>query len=181
MDMTMGQFLKVLSEEKNKVVQNIKKTIFNINIDVRLQTIRNIDQRLNKSGISKGALRNSVSVEIEDGMPITTVGGSAVPYAAAHEYGATIIPKNVSWLTLPNGIQNYGKKASEFNNLYFKLINPQLAALVDKNTNQVIFWLKKYVKIKKKAYLTDAGDTVMNRNKQKLEETFGKGQIWEIE
>lgn len=181
MDMTMGQFLRTLAQEKNKVVQQIKKTIFNINVDVRLQTIRNIDQRLNKSGISKGTLRNSVSLEIEDGMPLVSAGGSAVPYAAAHEYGATIIPRNVNWLTLPNGIENYGKKAKEYNNLYFKLINPQLAALVDKNTNQVIFWLKKQVKIKKKAYLTDAGDTVMNRNKQKLIEVFGNDNIWEVD
>lgn len=176
----IGTFLKQIEKEQNKLVQNIKKTIFGLAVDVRSQTMRNIRDRLNKSGTSTGNLLNSTSVELENGEPIVTVGGSAVPYAAAHEFGATIIPRDVKWLTIPNGRENAGKKAREYNNLTFRLINPQLGALIDKNSKQVIFWLKKQVKIKKKSYLTDAAETVMNKDKEKLEAIFGRATVWEI-
>lgn len=181
MDMTIGEFIRTINEENRKFPSTIKKVVFNIVTNVRTEAIRNVDRRLNKSGFSKGALRNSLILGVENGIPLVEAGGAGVPYAAAHEFGATIIPKNVNWLTIPNGRENYGKNARDFDNLFFRLINPQLAALVDKNTGQVIFWLKKQVKIQKKSYLTDAGETVMDRQEEHLKRALASSQIWSVE
>lgn len=178
MEMSISQFIQRLAKEKNSMRRNILKVLLLINMEVRENAIRNVSQRLNRNGTSRGVLKNSISLETENGLPLVAAGGAGIPYANIHEFGGKIIPKNVNWLTIPNGREYYGKKARDFN-VYFRLINPQLGALVDKNTNKVIFWLKKQVVIKKKSYLTDAGNTAMNRNKEKLKEVFGS-DIWSV-
>jgi phage gpG-like protein len=179
MEMTLSQFIRRFKDEKNKMRLKINKVLLLVNMDVREFAIRNVQQRLNKSGTSRGVLKNSISIEIENGQPIVTAGGAGIPYAAIHEYGGRIIPKNVNWLTIPNGKEYYGKKARDFD-LYFRLINPSLGALFDKNTNKVVFWLKREITIKKKSYLTDAGNSAMNRNKEKLKQVFGS-DLWRVD
>jgi hypothetical protein len=181
MEMTINEFIRKINEESDGMDSKLKKIIFNITTDVREMAIRNIDARLNKYGRAKGGLRNSVLMEVgEDGIPQVSAGGVGVPYAAAQEFGATIIPKNVQWLTIPATDEAFGKKATEFGDLKFRLVNPQLAMLFRPTTNEVLFWLKKQVTIVGQNYLQDAGDGVMEKQSDYVKELFSTSDVWSV-
>lgn len=60
-----------------------------------------------------GGLMNSVVLAREGESIGVSVGGPGVPYAAAHEEGATITPRNSRFLTIPFGPRFAGTRARE--------------------------------------------------------------------
>lgn len=93
--------------------------------EFRARVIRNIDNNFGAraksatrsevarlSGRKLGAsgnLRNSVTMIANGEYNFTvTVGNEQVPYAAIHEYGGTIVPRNARWLTIPVSFSSGG-------------------------------------------------------------------------
>jgi hypothetical protein len=75
---------------------------------------------------AKGAPPNRGSGELRRSVFSATAGhgagivvGAVAKYAHAQDTGATIVPKNVKWLTIPAIPEAYRKRASDFSNLRF--------------------------------------------------------------
>lgn len=102
-------------------------------------------------------------LEILDGKKIE-VGvfeGENAWLAAIHEYGCNITAKKAQYLTVPVNPKAKGKKASDFNDLFFyesKSGEKFLVREKGKESIEVLFWLTKSVKIPERAFLRNGHD-----------------------
>ena len=102
-------------------------------------------------------------LEILDGKKIE-VGvfeGENAWLAAIHEYGCNIEAKKAQYLTVPVHPKAKGKKASDFNDLFFyesKSGEKFLVREKGKDSIEVLFWLTKSVKIPERAFLRNGHD-----------------------
>ena len=77
-----------------------------------------------KEGLAdSGRLLNSISYHITDSGQTQSleVGSYGVPYAAIHEYGGTIYPKNGRALTIPVAAWSKGRRARDFGRNLFRV------------------------------------------------------------
>ncbi|MFR4538163.1 MAG: hypothetical protein ACLT5F_09110 [Anaerotignaceae bacterium] len=102
-------------------------------------------------------------LEILDGKKIE-VGvfeGENAWLAAIHEYGCNITAKKAQCLTVPVNPKAKGKKASDFNDLFFYESESGEKFLVrekGKDSIEVLFWLTKSVEIPERAFLRNGHD-----------------------
>lgn len=76
--------------------------------------------------------------------------------ARIHEYGCNIRAKKAQYLTIPISPKSIGKKAGEFDNLFFvqaKSGEKFLARDVRKGEIELLYWLTKSVKIPERSFL----------------------------
>lgn len=76
--------------------------------------------------------------------------------ARIHEYGCDIRAKKAQYLTIPISPKSIGKKAGEFDNLFFvqaKSGEKFLARDVRKDEIELLYWLTKSVKIPERSFL----------------------------
>lgn len=76
--------------------------------------------------------------------------------ARIHEYGCDIRAKKAQYLTIPISPKSIGKKAGEFDNLFFvqaKSGEKFLARDVRKGEIELLYWLTKSVKIPERSFL----------------------------
>lgn len=76
--------------------------------------------------------------------------------ARIHEYGCDIRAKKAQYLTIPISTKSIGKKAGEFDNLFFvqaKSGEKFLARDVRKGEIELLYWLTKSVKIPERSFL----------------------------
>lgn len=77
-------------------------------------------------------------------------------FARIHEYGCDIRAKKAQYLTIPISPKSIGKKAGEFDNLFFvqaKSGEKFLARDVRKGEIELLYWLTKSVKIPERSFL----------------------------
>lgn len=120
-----------------------------------------------------GALRNSVEV-FHDKEPYVQVGHQNVPYWRIHEYGGVIRPVNKKWLTLPFSDKYRGKRAYEFNNLYFRADAKRgdVAYLMDRLNNRIAYVLRKKVTIPARPYIGPACDAFLKEDAKRIWESM---------
>ena len=124
-----------------------------------LEFLRAAEQRDLTSGkyglkTRTGRLRNSLAIAAKrSGNTIIGVMGTGLPYAAAHEFGTTIRPKNVSWLTIPfRGIKG---RAREYANTFFIERAGGLLLMQNQGGNvRPLFTLKKSVTLRRKEWMS---------------------------
>ncbi len=192
--LTIEEFPGWLQEQQDEVTRRVARFLFDVTGLIQKQTIRNIRDtfgtnpatpRAGASGRPTGSgrgLANSVTRQFDpsDESVTVSVGGTSAPYAHIQEFGGTIRPKNVSWLTIPN-VQTFpwmaGKRAREFNALRFVPLGPTAAALVDPKLVEfhsggdgesdlpfretVLFWLRKRVVLPPRPYFQPAIESVL--------------------
>lgn len=85
---------------------------------LRSETVRDIRAKRFGIGQGTGRLWQSLATKVtKNGDKVTAIMGTSVPYAAAHEFGATIRPVNHRYLTIPfPGIKG---RAREYANTFF--------------------------------------------------------------
>lgn len=172
--LTILQFVQALKEAENDFDRLSLQLAYMIADEVRAHAIRNVDKTFGKGQFSgagasvaaykkgaSGALRNSIILEMVGRYPGVTAGGPGVPYAAIHEYGGTIVPKNVQWLTIPARPAYVGHRAKEFN-LHFVARGPRFAELLTDDTDAVAYYLVKKVTIPPRPYMQPAIEEVTN-------------------
>ena len=102
------------------------------------------------------------SLRLIEGKNITVgVKGEHAWLASIHEYGCTIEPKRAKYLTVPCNRKAYGKKASDFNDLFFlELPDGSKWLARDKGSDQLefMFALMKSVKIPERSFLRSGFD-----------------------
>lgn len=117
-----------------------------------------------------GGLHGSVMLEYEGRSVSVSVGGPGVPYAAAHEQGATITPRTAKYLTIPYNPPFAGTRAREHDLKFARgvIVNgePIGAALLLRGAHvgrdgsvfesQVAFVLRKKVTIPPRPYFEPA-------------------------
>lgn len=122
--------------------------------------------------VRSGNLRRSIAGTVEAGLGSSRVvlsaggrieGGGEVPYAATQEYGATIRPKRVKWLAIPNEVARYPSGAAMYqtardypNPLTFVHLGGPRAMLWDPKLGVAAYALLKKVTIKPKWFARDA-------------------------
>lgn len=117
----------------------------------------------------KGQLAASITHKIlkVKGLALTGVVGSSLPYATVHEFGATITPKNVSWLTIP--FEGVTGRARDYENTFFAWRNNHLILFQSQGKNakpKALFTLVKQAEVPARPWLNPA----LNENKKHLEE-----------
>lgn len=107
--------------------------------------------------------------------------------AGIHEYGCEIRPKNAKYLTVPVSPKAKGKKAGDFNDLYFiedKDGDKFLARDKGKNEIEILFWLTDYVKIPERSFLRTGFDKnidSVNKTVDKMMKSLLNGNLSEDE
>lgn len=107
------------------------------------------------SGIVGGALRNSIYLKVIGNFAFI---GSNMVYAAMIEFGGPITPVYAKALTVPVHPEAYGKKASDFSNLFMlkREGKPPLLARKNGESIEALYVLLKKVEIPKQPYLRPA-------------------------
>jgi phage gpG-like protein len=110
---------KKLFEKINQLPQVVYKdmgeTILTVTLLVEAAAKANVKK--NFKGI--GTLADSITHKILKvaGLAVTGVVGTNLAYAAIHEFGGTITPKNANWLTIPfAGVKG---RARDYDNTFF--------------------------------------------------------------
>lgn len=109
MDIKINSNAKELAEELEDNVKAYKKQLkFQVFRAMTLLEAEVKQQIRSKAGlhVRTGALLNSVTSSVSeslDGLITGEVKSSGVKYAATHEFGATIVPKNKQFLAIPIG------------------------------------------------------------------------------
>lgn len=201
---------KLLKEEATTLfAKRMIQLTYDLSSAIRVQVIKNADATFNKTqrenskgkaqAGSKGSLRNSVSIIADNGRFGVQVGGPSAPYAAIHEYGGIITPKNAKYLTVPAGPKYVGKRAREFD-LQFIQFKSGAKALVLKSALEILagrknvggklpkdavaFWLRDSVTMPKRPYIEPAIQEVLSNAKwvsRIVQTTGGKGLPWSVE
>lgn len=103
-------------------------------------------------------------IKVIDGKTISVgVQGEHAWLAGIHEFGCDITPKNARYLTVPCSRKSYGKRASDFPDLfYFESKDGSKWLARDKNKNEIelLFALMTHVKIPERAFLRNGFDAV---------------------
>lgn len=121
-------------------------------------------QQLGRKNIKVGVFGEDGNV---DNAPITLA-----TLARVHEYGMTITPKNGKYLTIPSHPAAKGKRAREFNDLFFipTANGGILAKPKGRNDFDVYFVLVKSVKIPERSFLRTGFDKNQAKIIRKIEE-----------
>lgn len=189
---TTSQFISMLRNETNLIKKKLLQVRFSIANEIKIEAKQNVTDTFGRgSGNTartagrSGALRDSIDTAFfSDGSVGVEAGGPGVPYAAIQEFGGTITPKNVNWLTIPLSQRFFGRRASEFNDLFFinlrnvdKYGHP-MGMLIDRTTEDAAYLLLKETRIPARPYLQPAVDKVVG-DKNKLiaihTESFNSG------
>jgi phage gpG-like protein len=128
--------------------------------------------------ILSGNLLNSIYSGYEqegENIPSAFLGVHTIPYAAIHEFGTTgrggtfapIVPVRKKWLTIPMERQYTKRRAVDFP-LYFRLLGGttpsggRRAALFDRRTKKMAYFLTDKVELPPRPYLTPAVEQEFN-------------------
>lgn len=120
-----------------------------------------LTQALNKLG------RNEIKVGV-----FGSDDAEMVMIARVHEYGMTIKPKNGKYLTIPSSPKSKGKRAREFNDLFFIPTdngNGLLAREKGKDQIEVLFVLVKSVTIPERSFIRAGFDQGIDKITNKME------------
>jgi phage gpG-like protein len=193
--LTLEQFAEEISEKR---IGNRKLARIGMRIGMLLEreskkAIRNNPVTNRKIGkpkqglIENGHLLNSIRTKYEpsDTQVIVTLGSYGLPYGAIHEFGGLIKAKK-KWLTIPNHptskglrVRNYPKKLFRPRNKtggFYNVLAFQKKKATKKNKAviQVVYALKKSVKIPPRPYLALALQRSEDKINQILSKVFGE-------
>ena len=104
-------------------------------------------------------------------------GGENAWLAGIHEYGCTITAKRAKYLTVPCNPKSFGKKAGDFNDLFFLETDEGSKWLVrEKGKDQLefMFWLTKSVHIPERSFLRAGHDANINKIIKRVEDLLKK-------
>ena len=104
-------------------------------------------------------------------------GGENAWLAGVHEYGCTITAKRAKYLTVPCSPKSFGKKAGDFNDLFFLETDEGSKWLVrEKGKDQLefMFWLTKSVHIPERSFLRAGHDANINKVIKRVEDLLKK-------
>lgn len=146
---------------KRRIVSNIDSTFGG-----RVKGDRDI--KAGRRGGRSGALRQSVAVDVVGDLLKVTVGNANVPYAAIHEYGGVIYPKNAKYLTIPLADEYRGKRAGEFSTLTFFENEKNNKFLYDSKEERYAYLLRRSVKIPERPYIRPAIKTFIDMDSRAL-------------
>lgn len=181
---TISEFMKIMGGMPKSFERQLMRFTFMIATDVRREAIVNAKRnfgmtaRNNSRGVaiapSRGGLISSILVAVVGKYPGVTIGNITVPYAAIHEFGGVIKPKNAKYLTIPQDPFFVGKRAREFDLSVVRAKSGNLY-LVQKNTGVFAYLLKKSVTMPARPYLSPAMDYVVksDKTKQNAEKLLG--------
>lgn len=104
-------------------------------------------------------------------------GGEHAWLAGIHEYGCTITAKRAKYLTVPCNKKSFGKKAGDFNDLFFLETDEGSKWLVrEKGKDQLefMFWLTKSVHIPERSFLRAGHDENVSKVIKRVEDLLKK-------
>lgn len=121
-------------------------------------TLRARGSSARRSGRGGGLLGSGHLERGSNGAIDVVFGGPGVPYAAIHEYGGVIRPKNSRFLTIPFAPQYSGKRAREFS---LKMgFDPEHGRVLKTTGGEIAYLLRERVTIPERPYLKPARDKV---------------------
>ena len=176
---SISQFMAILKDMPKNFERQMGRFTEGIATQVSKEAIRNAQrtfgrtQRTNSRGgdlaRSRGGLSGSIMLAVVGRWPGVTIGSPTVPYAAIHEFGGVITPKNSRYLTIPMDPYFQGKRAREFN-LSVVPLRGKLY-LVQRDTGIFAYILRDQVRMPARPYLRPAMETVKNSS-----ETFASAE-----
>lgn len=109
------ELFKKLDELPKTVFKDMGEAVLSASLAVKASAKENIES--NFHGI--GTLASSVKHKIikMGGLAVAGIVGTNLPYASIHEFGGTITPKNVEWLTIP--FKGVTGRARDYQNTFF--------------------------------------------------------------
>jgi len=124
-------------------------------LKLRGQQVKDLTSKRFGLGRGRGRLANSLATVVrKSGDTVIGLMGTGLPYALAHEFGATITPKKSQYLTIPaKGIKG---RAREYMNTFFYRKGGRLLLLqkTGKESIRLLFTLVKSVKLRKKKWMS---------------------------
>lgn len=179
-----GKLIEKLDELPRTVYKDMGYTILAMTLLVKAAAAANIKRNFKGVGTLAASLGHKV-LKLA-GLAVTGVVGSNLAYAAIHEFGGTIEPKNVKWLTIPfEGIKG---RARDYPDTFFewqKGAEGQRLILFQRNAGgkpTPLFVLVKRVEVPARPYLNPAltenadliGKRIGEAIKRSLESVAGK-------
>lgn len=158
------QAIKQLTEELAAYRKNLRKQVFGA---LTILEAEILNQIRSKAGlhVRTGALLNSIGaskkVYEQDGLIVGSIGPEGIPYAAIHEFGGTVIPKNKQFLAIPTGENRRPDglarmTTTELRNTGKSFIRDGIIFLQEGKKITPMFVLKRSVTIPKRPYLSTA-------------------------
>lgn len=92
------------------------KAILAASLDVEAAAKKNVKEKFGGVGHLAASINHKILKS--KGVPITGVIGTNLAYAAIHEHGGTIEPKNAKWLTIP--FKGVVGKARDYTDTFFQ-------------------------------------------------------------
>ena len=137
--------------------RQIKEALLRIGIMLQTQIKLNIRSR---GLIDTGRLINSIKYKIyaNSSTSKVEVGSYGVPYAAIHEFGGDITPRNARFLTIPLSDEFRGRSARDFDDLFVKKIGGKLFLVRNRKGGglQFAYVLRSSVHIPPRPYMRPA-------------------------
>jgi len=172
LELNLPEFKKLISkldELPQDVYREMGYTILTVTLIVEAAAKEKIHR--NFKGI--GTLAASVTHQILKvaGLAVTGVVGTNLVYAAIHEFGGTITPKNADWLTIP--FADVQGRAKDYTNTFFawsKNHNLILFQRTGKGEAKPLFVLVKKTEIPARPYLNPA----LTENKELIVQRVGE-------
>lgn len=124
-----------------------------------------------RAPVDRGALRRAISFRLKKaglGLEVGVLGGDArgVPYGRIIELGGTIKRRKSRWLAIPLDTKYQQRTPRSFDLTFVTLGAKKF--MVDRQTGEVAYRLKKTVTIPAQPYLKPAIEEYRNRNFKKL-------------
>jgi phage gpG-like protein len=175
---TIREFVMLLGTMSAGFDKQLLRFAHGVATDVRREAIRNgqrtfgMTARNNSRGKaiapSRGKLVESIMLAVVGQLPGVTIGSPTVPYAAIHEFGGWVKPRNAKYLTIPQDPYFVGKRAREFDLSVVKTKSGKLF-LVQKQTGIFAYLLRREpVRIPPRPYLRPAMELVAGSDRTKL-------------
>lgn len=139
---------------------------------VKIRTVKNDIPKMQKTY----AALNGKKIQVG-------VFGEQAYIAGVHEYGCNMTAKNSRYLTIPCSKKSFGKRARDFNDLFFiegKSGEKFLAREVGKEKIECLFWLTKSVHIPERSFLRAGHDENIDEvitKCERLQKSLGSGAM----
>jgi len=148
-----------LLEKLDQLTPEIKKTVGREILTATLLVEQSAKQNIARNFHGKGTLAASVKHRLEkiSGLSLAGVVYSNLVYAAIHEFGGTIEPKNAKWLTIPfEGVQ--GRAMAYQDPFFARTLTGALVMFQKRGKDEAVplFLLVKQVEIPARPWLNPA-------------------------
>lgn len=171
------QMIRELEDELASYRKNLRTQIFRALTLLETEIVQQIRRKAGLH-VRTGGLLNSISgskkVYEDNGTVVGEIGPEGIPYAAIHEFGGTVVPKNKQFLAIPteenrraDGLPKM--TTTELRNTGHSFVRNNLIFLQEGKKITPMFILKRSVNIPARPYLS----TALAEKQDEILEQFG--------